>query len=136
MNTGNQTTTTSPRWHATSTEEVLGTFDSSTEGLSTGSAATRLSKYGPNRLPETKQRSALMRFLAQFHNVLIYVLIAVGLLVIFQLGFTYIPMMQSLFGTAALDIHTWGVIIVVTFSVLWLVELEKIAVKRLVRRPH
>jgi calcium-translocating P-type ATPase len=37
-----------------------------------------------------------------------YVLLAVGLLVLFQLGFTYIPTMQSLFGTAALDLQTWG----------------------------
>jgi magnesium-transporting ATPase (P-type) len=58
-----------------------------------------------------------------------YVLLAVGLLVLFQLGFTYIPTMQSLFGTAALDLQTWGAIILVASSVLWLVELEKIAVK-------
>jgi magnesium-transporting ATPase (P-type) len=58
-----------------------------------------------------------------------YVLLAVGLLVIFQLGFTYIPTMQSLFGTAALDLKTWGVILLVASSVLWLVELEKAVVK-------
>ena len=59
-----------------------------------------------------------------------YVLLAVGLLVIFQLGFTYIPTMQSLFGTAALDLKTWGVILLVASSVLWLVEFEKAVVKR------
>jgi hypothetical protein len=37
--------------------------------------------------------------------------------------------MQSLFGTAALDLQTWGAIILLASSVLWLVELEKIAVK-------
>jgi magnesium-transporting ATPase (P-type) len=63
-----------------------------------------------------------------------YVLLAVGLLVLFQLGFTYIPTMQSLFGTAALDLQTWGAIILVASSVLWLVELEKLAVKRSLQR--
>jgi len=63
-----------------------------------------------------------------------YVLLAVGLLVMFQIGFTYIPTMQSLFGTAALDLKTWGIIILVASSVLWLVELEKIAVKKVIQR--
>ena len=31
--------------------------------------------HGPNRLPEARARGPLMRFLAQFHNVLIYVLL-------------------------------------------------------------
>jgi len=63
-----------------------------------------------------------------------YVVLAVGLLVMFQLGFTYVPTMQSLFGTAALDLQTWAAIILVASSVLWLVELEKIAVKRVLKR--
>ncbi len=63
-----------------------------------------------------------------------YVLLAVGLLIIFQLGFTYLPTMQSLFGTTALDLKTWGIIVLVASSVLWLVELEKLAVKRSLQR--
>ena len=63
-----------------------------------------------------------------------YVLLAVGLLVIFQLAFTYIPTMQSLFGTAALDLETWAVILLVASSVLWLVELEKVAVTNGLKR--
>ncbi len=39
-------------------------------------AARRLAVHGPNRLPPPKRRSALARFAAQFHNVLIYVLLA------------------------------------------------------------
>ena len=65
-----------------------------------------------------------------------YVLIAVALLIVFQLVFTYAPTMQALFGTAALDLQTWGVIILVASSVLWLVELEKLAVNRLVLRSR
>ena len=60
-----------------------------------------------------------------------WVLIAVALLVVFQLAFTYVPLMQSLFGTAPLGLATWGIIVLVASSVLWLVELEKLAVRRI-----
>ncbi|MGD9543456.1 MAG: HAD-IC family P-type ATPase [Methylocystis sp.] len=45
-------------------------------GLSQAEAERRLSTYGPNRLPAGRRRSALLRFALQFHNVLIYVLLA------------------------------------------------------------
>lgn len=54
-----------------------------------------------------------------------YVLLAVGLLVIFQLLFTYLPVMQQLFGTAALDTAAWGRIIAVSFLLFLIIELEK-----------
>jgi magnesium-transporting ATPase (P-type) len=54
-----------------------------------------------------------------------YALYAVGLLIVFQLCFTYLGPMQTLFGTAAIDALTWGRIILVASSVLILVELEK-----------
>ena len=37
-----------------------------------------MQEYGPNRLPEGKKQSAWMRFLLQFNNVLVYVLLAAG----------------------------------------------------------
>lgn len=48
-------------------------------GLSDAEAASRLEKFGPNRLPAPKGRHPALRFLAHFHNVLIYVLIGAGL---------------------------------------------------------
>ena len=63
-----------------------------------------------------------------------YVLIAIGALIIFQLGFTYLPPMQSLFGTTSIDIHVWMYIILVSSSVLLLVEIEKFIVRYLVQR--
>ncbi len=36
-----------------------------------------------------------------------YVLIAIGVLVIFQLGFTYLLLLQTLFGTVAIGIDIW-----------------------------
>lgn len=48
-------------------------------GLTEAEAASRLEKYGPNRLPAPKGRHGALRFLSHFHNVLIYVLIGAGL---------------------------------------------------------
>lgn len=62
-------------WHALSAEKLLASLDASMGGLSYDEATKRLVKYGPNRLPETARRSGFMRFLLQFHNILIYVLI-------------------------------------------------------------
>jgi len=59
-----------------------------------------------------------------------YVLIAIGVLVIFQLAFTYLAPLQSLFGTTAIDLDIWLRIILVSSSVLFLVELEKYFVRR------
>jgi calcium-translocating P-type ATPase len=60
-----------------------------------------------------------------------YVLIAIVVLIFFQLGFTYLVPMQSLFGTAAIDIGTWLLILLVSSSVLFLVELEKYIIRRM-----
>ncbi len=67
-----------PNWHALEVEAVLQQVGSRAEGLTQSVAEQRLAEHGPNRLPEAKPRSPLMRFLAQFHNVLIYVLIVAG----------------------------------------------------------
>jgi magnesium-transporting ATPase (P-type) len=63
------------------------------------------------------------------------VMIAVVLVIFFQLGFTYAPPMQELFDTRALSLQQWVSITVVASSVLWLVELEKWLVKRRAK-PH
>ncbi len=62
-------------WHNVLTAGVLKELQASVTGLSQSEAEMRLKKYGANRLPETVRRSNLMRFLLQFHNILIYVLI-------------------------------------------------------------
>lgn len=67
-------------WHSKTHDQVLALLESSHDGLSNAAASERLSQYGPNRLPEIKPRSAWFRFLLQFHNVLIYVLIIAGVI--------------------------------------------------------
>ena len=61
-----------------------------------------------------------------------YLWLAIGVLLLFQLAFTYVPVMQALFHTAALDPVAWGRILAFGLFVLLAVELEK-AVVRLLR---
>ncbi len=65
-------------WHTLETDKTLETLQSRSSGLSASEASERLKQYGPNRLTPPKQQSPLMRFLRQFHNVLIYVLLGAG----------------------------------------------------------
>jgi len=65
----------SPAWHSLDIETLSRHASSSIDGLSQQDAQHRLQEYGPNRLKPAKKKSPLIRFLAQFHNVLIYVLL-------------------------------------------------------------
>ena len=47
-------------------------------GLDAAEAARRLNQYGPNRLPQSAKRGPFVRFLLQFNNILVYVLLAAG----------------------------------------------------------
>ncbi|MDF2231831.1 HAD-IC family P-type ATPase [Albimonas sp. CAU 1670] len=62
--------------HALPIEAALAALDAPAGGLSEAEAARRLARHGPNRLPEARGPGPLRRFLAQFQNVLIYVLLA------------------------------------------------------------
>ncbi|MCG8584881.1 MAG: HAD-IC family P-type ATPase, partial [Pirellulales bacterium] len=56
-------------------EEAFAAFESSSDGISSDEARSRLDRYGPNQLEQRKKTSAWMRLLLQFHNPLIYVLL-------------------------------------------------------------
>ncbi len=62
-------------WHTLSTAYTLELLNAPADGLSHAEATKRLADYGPNRLPEAARRSGIMRFLLQFHHILIYVLL-------------------------------------------------------------
>jgi magnesium-transporting ATPase (P-type) len=57
------------------------------------------------------------------------VLIAIGILIVLQGLFTYLPVMQSLFATAALDMAAWGRIFVFGLVVYGVVEIEKALIR-------
>ncbi len=64
-----------------------------------------------------------------------YVLYAIAVLLLFQLGFTYLAPMQTLFATTALSAEAWLRIVLVASSVLILVELEKLWLRRHQPKP-
>ena len=78
---GEQQTENTGTPHAQDAESVLVSMQSQRSGgLSATEVERRLSEYGRNALPAPRRRSALQRFMLQFHNVLIYVLIAAGII--------------------------------------------------------
>ncbi|MGE0744221.1 MAG: HAD-IC family P-type ATPase [Rhodospirillales bacterium] len=64
-----------PAWHAQDADAVLDALQATAHGLSEADAARRLARYGPNRLTPPARRGALSRFLAQFNNALVVVLL-------------------------------------------------------------
>ncbi len=80
MNTPSDISTLiSENWHAKSIESAFTLLETSVDGLSQEDAEKRLHQYGANQLPEAQTRGPFLRFMYQFHNVLIYVLIFAGL---------------------------------------------------------
>src|SRR5262245_14626831 len=68
-----------PAWHAMAAREVTKQLTTDIEkGLNASEAASRLQRYGPNRLPEGRKRGPFIRFLSQFNNILVYVLLGAG----------------------------------------------------------
>lgn len=63
-------------WHALPSKDVVSALESGPNGLSEEDARRRLAEIGPNRLPPPKRRGPILRFLIQFNDVLIYVLLA------------------------------------------------------------
>lgn len=63
-------------WHALDADRVAEKLHTDHHGLTDEEAARRLARYGQNRLPSPPKRPAWLRFALQFHNVLIYVMLA------------------------------------------------------------
>jgi len=70
-------------WHTQNISEVLSAVNSSANGLSTEEASHRLEIYGLNEIALFKQPSVIMRFLRQFNNVIIYVLLVASITAMF-----------------------------------------------------
>lgn len=67
-------------WHSLPAAEALRCFASSEAGLSTEDAAALLRRFGPNRLRAEAQSSALSLFAGQFKSIIIWILIAAGII--------------------------------------------------------
>ena len=62
-------------WHQLNIEQLWQQLDSDQQGLAPPQVEQRLQQYGPNQLPQAKSKPAWQRFMLQFHNILIYVLL-------------------------------------------------------------
>ena len=71
-----QTPAAIPPPHTLTAPQVLEALVTSPDGLSPDQAADRLRQHGPNALPAGKGRPAILRFLAQFNNALIWFMLA------------------------------------------------------------
>jgi len=64
------------RWHALAVADVVWRLESSLQGLTSQEAARRLEQVGPNLVRRRSRGNALLTFLRQFNDPLIWVLIA------------------------------------------------------------
>jgi len=63
-------------WHSFNIDKTIKQLQANhNSGLTPQEVELRLQKYGRNLLPRPRRRSAWLRFLLQFHNVLIYVML-------------------------------------------------------------
>jgi len=63
-------------WHGMGADQALSQLDTDAHrGLTAEEAAHRLKRHGPNQLPSPPKTPAWLRFLLQFHNILIYVML-------------------------------------------------------------
>lgn len=76
----NRTMIIETAWETLQVDQAIAKLDTSKKGLSSEQAAARKESFGANKLPEEKKDSALKRFLLQFNNALIYVLLAATVL--------------------------------------------------------
>ena len=68
-------------WHSLSSEEIISTFESHESNGLTGQAATeRLERSGPNELTTAQGQGPVIRFLLQFKQPLVIILLAAALI--------------------------------------------------------
>lgn len=68
-----------PHWHEQSAETIFATLNTTEFGLSENESHNRLKHYGLNHLQEPERINIFLRFLLQFHNIFIYVLLGAAL---------------------------------------------------------
>ena len=73
-------------FYTQTSEEVLKNLDSSIEGLSTAQAQERLATYGRNELEEGEKRILLAKFLDQFKDLMIIILLVAAALSVITEG--------------------------------------------------
>ncbi len=77
-----------PHWHALPTPDVLLALGADTGGLTAAQAAARLAEHGPNELPHRAPPPFWLVFIRQFHNPLIYILMAAAIVALLMQEYT------------------------------------------------
>lgn len=67
-------------WYSIPVSEILARLNATETGVTAEEVAKRVARFGPNELPQAKPSSWLMRWLRQFHNILIYVLLCAAVI--------------------------------------------------------
>lgn len=70
-------------WHSLTPDDALARLDAQAQGLTTREAGERLARFGPNQLAAARRRGPLARFVHQFHNVLLYVMLGAAVITAF-----------------------------------------------------
>jgi Ca2+-transporting ATPase len=98
------TTTEAPVWHTLPTEVVAQELDVEPgRGLTSEEAASRLTRYGPNRFTEAKSESRWHAFLRQYEDPMQIVLLVAGIISIYpvkQVGTGIVILLLTLFNAA------------------------------------
>ena len=81
--------TTQNKWHTLEFEEVVEKlFTHPENGLSTEEVEMRLNEFGENRITSKKMQSSLVRFLLQFNQPLIYILLGATIITLLLQEYT------------------------------------------------
>jgi len=75
-----QTNNRPPPWHSLPANDALTRLNAPRSGLDPAEIESRRAQFGANKLPQPQSQPAWQRLLLQFHNVLIYVLLAAGVI--------------------------------------------------------
>jgi Ca2+-transporting ATPase len=78
---------TGNEWHTMPPGDVVAYFGSDEHfGLTASEAEEHLKRYGPNVITARRGKSPLVRFLLQFHNPLLYILLIASLITFITQG--------------------------------------------------
>ena len=73
-------------FYTQSPEEVLKSVEATEQGLSSSEAQKRLAEYGRNELEEGEKKSLLVKFIEQFKDLMIIILVAAAILSVITSG--------------------------------------------------